>query len=101
FRAAVFHLGALFDALAHLLVGADAFALLGAPLADLRAKPTGQLMYIRSSREDIGARRADVRTVEQERDVRRLGMPAATLKAVSHRLQADSVAGHTFVDALL
>jgi hypothetical protein len=85
----------------HLVIPGHALTLIGAGSANVRAHTAGELMPLRSAEHEVGAGLAYVGAVEQQPDVRRLGMLAAELEAVARRTDADRVAAHTRVDALL
>lgn len=87
------------DAIVHV---ADPFAAGGARAADLGARPTDHGMMSRCASHEVHRCLADLRTVEHEPHVRRLGVLAAHFQAVGGgHLQARHVALMTILYALL
>jgi hypothetical protein len=86
----------------HLLITVrDPLAVLGALDADFRAHPARPAVHGRTPEHKVGARGADLRAVEQHRDVAGVGVLAAHLEAVLGRLKANGVAAEAILDASL
>jgi hypothetical protein len=76
-------------------------AFLGTRPADLGASTTGELVPLRSPQHEVGSGLADLRTILQQTDVSRLGMPAAQFEAMVDGLDADGVTSQALIDAFL
>ena len=86
----------------HGLVVAHPLAVLGAAVAHLGAGAAGEVVELRAADHEVGAGLADLRAVEHQPDVGRLGVPAPPGQAVGQgRAQADLVALLAVVDTLL
>ena len=97
FRTATAHLSTA----PHLLVLAHAIAFLGTARTDLCTHSTRARVQIRATEHEVGARLADLGTIQEEPDVRGLGVLASELQAMRDGLHADLVAFGTVSDALL
>src|SRR5690606_8638732 len=97
FGTAPAHLGAA----PHLVVIAEAPAILGTALADLSAGGADVPVQVGPSDHEIGAGPADLGAVDQQPDMPRLGVPAALVQAMRNRLQADAVTIGAVANALL
>ena len=93
---------ALVGALPHrLVVSGHALAVLGARAADLRAHPADPGMHVRATEHEIGAGVADISTIQQEPDVRRLGMSATEFETMIRGGETGRMTLETLVDAFL
>lgn len=92
--AAAAGLGTIF----HMLVVAQALTTRGAVLASLGADAAGAAMEVRTAQHKVGAGLTDLGTIEQQADMRCLGMFAAHLQAVGDRLDTDAMAVRTFLN---
>src|SRR6266545_4498096 len=88
-------------AVLHGRIFAQLFARLGAALTDLGADAAGARVEIRAAQHKVRARLADLGAVEQQPDVRGLGVLAALLQAVGNGSHADAVAVQALLNALL
>jgi hypothetical protein len=75
----------------HLCIVWKALTIDGASLTDLGTGTAGETMQGRVADHKIGAGLADFCTVEQQANVRCLGVLAAPLQTVRRRFQADAV----------
>ena len=85
-------------ALAHLRI-ADALAAFGAPDARVRAQLAHPLVPLRASNQQIGCGSADLRAVEHQPNVPRLGMLAAFDQAMrEHGIEAHTITAQRMID---
>lgn len=75
----------------HLSIVAKPLAILCATLTDLGAHSACAPMKIGATEHEVGARLANLSTVQKKADVPLLCMPATLTKAVRYRLHTDSV----------
>ena len=92
---------AFFRAALHHLVIAHRLARCGARTADVGACTASCLMLIRVAEHEIRTGRADLRAIEQKREVRGVGMRPALFQAQLRCRQARLVTGATRVNARL
>jgi len=85
----------------HLRIIAEPIAVLRTAIAHLRTDRADAAVQWRAAKHKVGARVADGGAVEQQPDVRRLGMLAALSKTVGDRFKAGVVAFLAELDALL
>jgi hypothetical protein len=85
----------------HLVASGHPLAVLGTRSTHLSADRARALVEVRSAEHEIGAGLADFCAVEQEANVRRVGVLPAQFQAVTHGCEADVVASSTLIDTLL
>jgi hypothetical protein len=71
-----------------------------APVAQRGARGANPHVLVRATQHEIGARRADVSTIEQHRDVRFLGVPTALFQAIGNGRKARFMATDAVIDTI-
>ena len=90
---------AFLGALAHHRIVPECVTTRRAGVTYFGAHPARRLMMCRVTGQEVGARGADLRAVEHQRDVHGIRVLAALVQTVMHGVRAGLVAGRTGVDA--